>query len=184
MTTQDGKRPADPKPNEQAKVGPEAAQASVVSMANFASDASNDARKAVQDGMGAAADGFRRASDQLTRIYGFDGEEGQRLAKRVTLNMDAVRACNAIVIHAFQGSTRDWFSLAQSQYQRNLSAFGKLSQARSVQDYLAIQSDLIRDSMQHLVEESGAMVQHSAQAVRDATQSIGKAVPAPATRAA
>src|SRR3954447_2422060 len=77
MTTQDGKRPADPKPNEQAKVGPEAAKASVVSMANFASDASNDARKAVQDGMGAAADGFRRASDQLTRIYGFDGEEGQ-----------------------------------------------------------------------------------------------------------
>jgi len=184
MTTQDGKRPADPKPNEQAKVGPEATQASVASLTNFASEASNEARKAVQDGMGAAADGFRRASDQLTRIYGFEGEEGQRLAKRATLNMDAVRACNAIVIHAFQGSTRDWFSLAQSQYQRNLSAVAKLAQARSVQDYLAIQSDLIRDSMQHLTEDCGAMVQHSSQAVQDATQSIGKVVPLTVTQVA
>ncbi len=184
MTTQDTRRTVDSKPTGQARAGPEVTEAAVASVANFARAATSDAQKAVEAGMGAAAEGVRRASDQFTRIYGFDGEEGQRLAKQSSLNMDAIRACSAIVIQAFQGSTRDWFSLAQSQYQRNLNAFAKLSQARSVQDYLAIQSDLIRDSMQHLVEESGAMVQHSAQAVQDATQSIGKAVPSPATRAA
>ena len=182
-TTQTTKHKADPKPNSQARAGPEA-EAAVVSMATFASDASNNARTAAQAGMGAAADGLRRASDQFTRLSGFDGEEGRRLAERSTLNMDAVRACSAVTGHAFQEFWRDWFSLAQRQMQRNVSAFAKLSQARSVQDYLAIQSDLIRDSMQHITEDSGAMVRLSTKAVEDATESIGKVVHRPTTRAA
>jgi len=184
MTTQDMKHTADPKPVGQARAGPEPTEATVVSMATFASDATNNARTAAQAGMGAAADGMRRASDQFTRFSGFDGEEGRRLAERSTLNMDAVRACNAVAAHAFQEFWRDWFSLAQRQMQRNVSAFGKLSQARSVQDYLAVQSDLIRDSMQHITEDSGAMARHSIKAVEDATDSIGKVAPGPTARVA
>jgi len=184
MTTQDMKRSADSNATGQARAGPEPTEATVVSMATFASDASSNARTAAQAGMGAAADGIRRASDQFTRFSGFDGEEGRRLAERSTLNMDAVRACNAVASHAFQEFWRDWFSLAQRQMQRNVSAFGKLAQARSVQDYLAIQSDLIRDSMQHITEDSGAMVRLSTKAVEDATESIGKVALSPAARAA
>jgi len=178
------KQTADPKPAGPARASPEPTEATVVSMATFVSDASNNARTAAQAGMGAAADGMRRASDQFTRLSGFDGEEGRRLADRSNLNMNAVRSCNAVTVRAFQEFWRDWFSLAHRQMQRNVSAFSKLAQARSVQAYLAIQSDLIRDSMQHITEDSGAMARVSIKAVEDATDSIGKVALSPAARAA
>ena len=43
---------------------------------------------------------------------------------------------------------QEWHGLAQKQLQRNLEGLSKLAHCRSVQDFAAVQSGLIRESLQ------------------------------------
>jgi hypothetical protein len=48
----------------------------------------------------------------------------------------------------------------------------KLSRAKSVQEFTAIQSDLMRESLQHMVQDSKAITETSARAVEEASKTF------------
>jgi hypothetical protein len=62
--------------------------------------------------------------------------------------------------------------LAQKQFQRNLEGLSQLAHCRSVQDFAAVQSGLVRESLQAMVEDSRLIAEIALKAVNDA----GKAV--------
>ena len=106
------------------------------------------------------------------RRLGFSGEDSERLARQSKQNMEAVTRCGTVLTQAFQDASRSWFGLAQKQFQHNLDGMNKLARAKSVQEFTAIQSDLVREGLQHMVQDSKAITETSARAVEEASKTF------------
>src|SRR5215218_7022027 len=158
--------------DEQAHKNTDAARAGVERLANFRQRATADAWKSMQEGVDAATQEVQNASDQFARTLGFSGEEGERLARQSGQNVEAITKFGTVLTQACQDTSREWYGLAQKQLQRNLEGLSKLARCRSVQDLAATQSGLVRESLQHMVEDSRLIVEISLKAVNDASKAL------------
>jgi len=51
-----------------------------------------------------------------------------------------------------QTIAREWMTFVQNRAERNMERFEALANCRSVQDCIAAQTDLLRDSIEHLLQ--------------------------------
>jgi hypothetical protein len=160
------------KRNEQAHKNGDAARAGVEKLAGFRQRATEDAWKSMESGVDAASQRFQNASDQVARTLGFSGAEGERLARQSGQNVEAITKFGTVLTQACQDTSREWYGLAQKQLQRNLEGLSKLARCRSVQDFAATQSGLVRESLEHMVEDSRLIVEISLKAVNDASKAV------------
>ena len=160
------------KRDEQAYKNAEAARARVEMLADFRQRATEDAWKSMESSVDAASQGFQNAPDQFARTLGYSGEEGERLARQSGQDVEAITKFGTVLTQAYQDTLREWSGLAQRQFRRNLEGLSKLGQCRSVQDFATVQSGLIRESLQHVVEDSRLIVEISLKAVNDASKAV------------
>ncbi len=71
-----------------------------------------------------------------------------------------------------QEISREWFSLAQDQFKRNMDGLTALTGCRSMQDFVGVQSDLVRDNLQHVINNSRRLSEVSGRVAQDATRAI------------
>jgi hypothetical protein len=150
----------------------EVAQAGVDKLADFRQQATEDAWKSMRGSVEAASQEVQNASDRFARTLGYSGEEGERLARQSGQNVDAITKFGTVLTQALQDTSREWYGLAQRQLQRNLEGLSKLAPCRSVQEFAATQSGLIRESLQHMVEDTGSIVGISLRAVDEARKAV------------
>src|SRR6195952_3290796 len=162
---------------EQGKQFANAARDGVNKMTDLREQATESTKQVVQKSVETASQQAREAADSFTRTLGFSGEESERLARQSKQNMEAVTRCGTVLTQAFQDASRSWFGLAQKQWQRNLEGFTKLTHAKSVQEFTAIQSDLVREGLQHMVQDSKAITETSARAVEEASKTFSSVGP-------
>src|SRR3954462_10843057 len=160
------------KRDEQAYKNAEDARARVEMLADFRQRATEDVWKSMESRVDATSQGFRNASDQFARALGYSGEEGERLARQSGQDVDAITKCGTVLTQAYQDTSRDWYGLAQRQLRRNLEGLSKLAHCRSVQEFATVQSGLIRESLQHVVEGSRSIAENSLKAVNDASKAL------------
>src|SRR4051794_38622757 len=160
------------KRDERAYKNAEAARAGVERLADFRQRAMEDAWTSMESSVDAASQGFQNASDRFARTLGYSGEEGERLARQSGQNVDAITKFGTVLTQAYRDTLRDWYGLAQKQLQRNLEGLSKLAHCRSVQEFAATQSGLIRESLQHMVEDSRSIAENSLKAVNDASKAL------------
>jgi hypothetical protein len=153
---------------EQGKQFAEAIRDGVNRTADLREQASENAKQIVQQSVETASQQAREATERFTKTLGFTGEDSERLARQSKQNMEAVARCGTVLTQAFQDASRHWFELGQRQWQRNLDGVNKLTRAKSVQEFAAIQSELARESLQHIVQDSRAITETSARAVEEA----------------
>src|SRR5215212_5583803 len=158
--------------DEQARKNGDAARAGVEKLADFRQQATEDAWKSMESSVDAASRGFQNASDQFARTLGFSGEEGERLARQSGQNMEAITKFGTVLTQACQDTSREWYGLAQKQHQRNLEGVSKLAHCRSVQDFAALQSSLVRESLRYMVEDADSIVDISLRAVDEARRAV------------
>jgi hypothetical protein len=158
--------------DEQAHKNGDAARARIEKLADFRQRATDDAWTSMESGVEAASQGFQDASNQFARTLGFSGEEGERLARQSGQNVEAITKFGTVLTQAYQDTSREWYGLAQKQLQRNLEGLSKLAHCRSVQDFAAVQSGLIRESLQHMVEDTGLIAEISLKAVNEARKAV------------
>ena len=139
--------------------------------------ATENTRQIVQRSVETASHQAREASERFTRTLGFSGEDSERLVRQSKQNIEAVARCGTVLTHAFQDASRSWFGLAQNQFRRNLEGLTKLAHARSVQEFATIQSDLVRESLQHMIQDSKAIAETSTRAVDEASRTFSSVGP-------
>jgi hypothetical protein len=139
--------------------------------------ATENTRHIVQRSVETASRQAREASERFTRTLGFSGEDSERLVRQSKQNIEAVTRCGTVLTQAFQDASRSWFGLAQKQFQRNLEGLNKLVHARSVQEFATIQSDLVRESLQHMIQDSKAIAETSTRAADEASKTFSSAGP-------
>jgi hypothetical protein len=134
--------------------------------------AAENTKQLMQQGVETISQQAREATDRLSRTLGYSGEDSERLARQSKRNMEAVTRCGTVLTQAFQDVSRGWFELSQNQWRRNLDGMNKLIQAKSVQEFTVIQSELARESLQHMVQDSRAIIETSVRAIDEASRTF------------
>jgi hypothetical protein len=81
-------------------------------------------------------------------------------------------SCRTDFAQAPQNGSLSWFELSQKHWRRNLEGLNKLTRSQSVQEFTAIRSELVREGLQQMAEDSRIMVETSMRVVDDAGKAL------------
>ena len=154
--------------NEAAKVGEQTARAG----ADIARRGAETARDSLQSGLNTATQSFQRINDQLTKAWGFNGPQAEELTRRSSQNLQAVSQASSVLMKGAQEVSHAWFGFAQERVQKNMDGLSRLAGVRSVQDFVAVQSDLVRDNLQQLIDTNKHVAEVSVRVADEAARSI------------
>jgi phasin family protein len=154
--------------NEAARVGEQTARAG----ADLARRGAETARDSLQSGVNLATESFQRINDQFTKALGFNGPEAEELARRSSQNLQAVSQASSVLVKGAQDVSHEWFGFAQERVQKNMDGLNRLLGCRSVQDFVATQSDLARDHLQQMIDVNKRVAEVSVRVAEEAARSI------------
>jgi phasin family protein len=139
---------------------------------NMQTEQIDRARDAMDSGMQSTVQNFRRAADQFTQVLGFAGPQAYELAKRSSQNIEALSQASNILVKGAQEISREWFDVMQERMSKNLDAFNRLAGCRSLQDFVTVQTDIVRDRLGHTFESSRRLAEVSVRVADEATRVI------------
>jgi len=154
--------------DEAARVGEQTARAG----ADIARRGTEAARNAVESGLNTATQTLERVTDQFTKVLGFSGPQAAELARRSSENIQAVTQASTVLARGAQEVSQEVFGLIQNRLQKNLDAVNRLAGTRSVQDFVAVQSDLARDTLQEVIDINKRIAEVSLRIANEAGQII------------
>jgi hypothetical protein len=160
---------------EQASSASENVRVGVHAMADLHEKAAVDTKQLFQNSIEAATLQANEASVRVTRALGFSGEGSERLVEQSNKNMDIVARCGTALTQALQDTSRSWLELSQKQWHRNLEGMQRLAGSKSVQEFTTTQTELLRESLEHVVQDSQAIAATSLKAMEQARDTFVKA---------
>lgn len=113
-----------------------------------------------------------RSVDQFAKVFGFSGENAKGAAQQSSENLQAMVESSTVLAKGIQDISSEWIRLAQSRVTKNLDGFDALLRCRSVQDLVAVQSELARDNMEQILNNSRHIAERSVQVASEAAQKI------------
>ena len=130
--------------------------------------AAENTRQIVQTSLAVASQQAREVSERVTRTFGIGSEDSQRLAEQSKQNLEAIARCGTVLTQSIQDSSRDWLELGQKQWRRNVDGLQRLARVRTAHEFTTVQSELARESLQHLVEDGRIIAERSLRAAEEA----------------
>ena len=154
--------------NEAARVGEQTARAG----ADMARRGTETARDTVQTGLNTATQTFQRMTDQFNQVLGFNGPQAEELARRSSENLQAVSQASTVLARGAQEVSQEVFGLVQDRLQKNVDAVSRIAGVRSVQDFVAVQSDLARDTLQQVIDTNKRIAELSVRVADEAARAM------------
>jgi phasin family protein len=154
--------------DEAARVGEQTARAG----ADIARRGTETARDTMQSGLNTATETFQRMSDQFTKVLGFNGPQAEELTRRSSQNLQAVSQASSVLARGFQEASNEWINLARERVTKNMDSLNRLAGCRSVQDFVATQSDLVRDGLQQVIDTNKRVAELSVRVADEAARAI------------
>src|SRR5215204_5546915 len=124
--------------DEAARMGEQAARTG----ADVFRHSTETARDTLQAGLNTTAESLQRVTDQFTQALGFSGPQAEELARCSSQNLQAVTQASTVLARGFQEASNEVFRLAQERLTKNMDGLNQLAGCRSLQDFVAVQSDL------------------------------------------
>src|SRR3954468_9909861 len=140
--------------------------------ADMARRGTETARDTMQSGLNTATETFQRMSDQFTKVLGFNGPQVEELTRRSSQNLQAVSQASTVLMKNAQEVSHEVIQLVQDRVQKNVEAVSRLASTRSVQDFVAVQSDLMRDGLQQVIDTNKRIAEVSGRAADEAARAI------------
>jgi hypothetical protein len=126
-----------------------------------------------------AAEATKKVTDQATqqfgRVFNLQAKASEEVANRTQQNLDVLLQTSSLLAEGFQSVLREWLNYTQSAVQRNIDGMNTIMRARTVQDLLAAQSDLLNAEVQLLLNSSVKVSEVTARVANDAAQKINVA---------
>src|SRR3954451_20660485 len=154
--------------DEAARVGEQTARAG----ADMARRGTETARDAFQSGLNTANETVQRITDQVTKVRGFNGPQSEDLARRSSQNLQAVSQASSVLARGAQEVSHEVIQLVQDRLQKNVEAVNRLAGTRSVQDFVAVQSDLVRDGLSQVIDTNKRIAEVSVRIADEAACAI------------
>ena len=154
--------------NETARAGEQAARAG----ADVANRGAETLRDTMRSGLNTATETFQRATDQFLKGFTFSGPQSEDVARRSSQAIDAVTQTGSIMARGFQEVSQELIGLAQERLTKNIDGLNRLAGCRSVQDFVSVQSDLVRDNLQQAIETNRRVAEVSLRIADEAARTI------------
>ncbi|CAN7440989.1 phasin family protein [Phenylobacterium sp. LjRoot225] len=129
------------------------------------------AEQAVHSSLEAGARSIEGLSQTWTRAFGV-GNPNPVLAEQSAQNIQAVSRASSALAKGAQEASRAWFDLTQKTLRMNLEAIGRFAGCRSVQEVANVQSTLLRDNLQQVIESGEVIARTQSSAIQEATRAI------------
>src|SRR3954453_22963970 len=97
---------------------------------------------------------------------GFNGPQAEELTRRSSQNLRAGSQASTVLARGAQEVSREVFGLVQDRVQKNVEAVSRLAGTRSVQDFVAVQSDLMRDTLSQVIDTNKRIAEEAARAIQ------------------
>src|SRR5215217_4762772 len=154
--------------DEAARVGEQTARAG----ADIARRGTETARDTFQSGLNTATETVQRVADQFTQVLGFNGPQSEELTRRSSQNLQAVSQASTVLVRGAKEVSREVFGLVQDRVQKNVEGLNRLAGTRSVQDFVAVQSDLARDTLQQVIDTNKRVAEVALRIADEAARTI------------
>src|SRR5215207_3266904 len=115
---------------------------------------------------------FQRMTDQYTQVLGLNGPQAEELARRSSENVQAVTQASTILARGFLEASNEFLRLAQDRLTKNMDGLNRLVGCRSVQDFVAVQSELVRDSLWQVIDTDKRVAALSVRVADEAARTI------------
>jgi len=79
---------------------------------------------------------------------------------------------SSVLMKGAQEVSHEWFGFAQERVQKNMDGLNRLVGCRSVQDFVATQSDLMRDGLQQVIDTNKRIAELSVRVAEEAARAI------------
>jgi hypothetical protein len=130
---------------------------------------SEQVRQTFEMGSDAVARIAERAFGQFARAFGVvTGDHAQQATQHSARNVEAILHSSALIADGVQTISREWLTFVQNQ--RNIQQFEAFSNCRSMQDCIAVHTELVRDHLQDLLHTTKRVAEVSTRMVDEAVQ--------------
>jgi hypothetical protein len=133
-------------------------------------------QQTMQSGAKLAARMTERSADQLGRAMSFSGEEAQKVAQRSTGHIEAMLHSGSAVTEVAQRLWGEWINFSRDRMERNFDRMDTLMKCHTPQDFVALQSELLRDNIEGFLGYAGRIGGHSARLADEAKKRFVEAV--------
>jgi phasin family protein len=116
-----------------------------------------------------------RSADQIGRTLGLSGNEA-RAAEHSARNAEMILHSTTAMSKVMTEMSREYFETLRQQIQNNMGRMNDLWRCRTPQDFVAVQSDLVRDNMSTLLESSRRLADMQGKMVDDAKTQINQTI--------
>jgi phasin family protein len=125
-------------------------------------------QEAVQTSLSTASELARLSTDQMMQLVNARKGNARSLGDETSRNLQAV----AVLARGAQDVSREWFELSQKRLHKNLDGLSSLAQCRSVPDFIAVQTSLIRDNLEQTLDNSRRMADLTRQLADEARRIV------------
>jgi len=113
-----------------------------------------------------------RSTDQLGRTLGLSGNESEQATEQSTRNAEAIIYSTSAASKVVSGMSREYFELARQQIEKNMDRMNELWRCRTPQEVVAVQSELVRETVGSVLESSRRMADMSIKMAEDAAKRL------------
>lgn len=108
------------------------------------------------------------STDHVGRALGVSGDETQQATKRSARNAEGILYSATAVSKGMNDISREYLQLARTQIENSLSRMNELWSCRTPQDFAAVQTDLVRETLERALESSRKVADMSLKVADDA----------------
>ena len=126
----------------------------------------------VQERVRAASEATGFSISRSIELVSRPTRDTPNLMNQASEQLQAVVRSNRILIRGAETIALEWFALRQERLLRNLDAMNDLLQCRSVPDIVSVQSTLICENVDRMIESSRNVAQLTAHVTQQATRTI------------
>src|SRR5262249_44632884 len=105
-------------------------------------------------GSEAASRMAERSMDQFSKMFGFGGETARQAAQQSAANVQALMEGSTIVAGAVHDVSGEWLRFVQIRTEQNMDHFDQLLGCRSLQECFALQTQMLRDNFEALLQSA------------------------------
>jgi hypothetical protein len=111
-----------------------------------------------------------RSTDQLGRTLGLSGNEAQQATERSARNAETILYSTTAVTKVMGGMHREYFEFLRPQIENSIDGMNELWRCRTTQDVAAVQNNLVRDTVESVLESNRRMADMSLKLADDAAK--------------
>ena len=120
-----------------------------------------------------------RSIEQFSHLLGLAGGNTQHTVQRYFHNLQAITESGTNIADGFRNASAEWMAFAQTSIERNLDRMNTLIGCRSMDECVAVQTQLARDNLDGFLQSARRTSEISAKSAQEAVRRISQASLAP-----